>query len=190
MVTTTSEGAAIGPHEHPRMHWGAVFAGWFIATGMAALLYLFGLAVGFSAFDPYHAAAEAKGLSAGAIVWLILTWAAALWIGSMFASWFEGSNDTEMGVVRGIAVWGVSMTATGLLVASGATHFLLFATSTTLSPVDATAAATAHNTAVAMWTGFVSAVLALVTSAFGGWTGAHHVHRIYHLRTYGRHARL
>jgi len=189
MVSTTAEGA-IGSHEHPRMHWGAVFAGWFIATGMAGLLYLFGLAVGLSAVDPYHAAAEARGLSVGAVVWLILTWAAALWIGSMFASWFEGSNDTEMGVIRGVTVWGVAMTATGLLVASGTTRFLLFATSATLSPVGATAAATAHSTAVAMWTGFIGAALALIASAFGGWTGAHHVARIYHLRTYRPHARL
>ena len=32
-----------------------------------------------------------------------------------------------------------------------------------------------------------TAVLMLVTAAFGGWLGAHHVDRVYHLRTYTRH---
>lgn len=186
MVTTTAD-TAIGTHEHPRMRWGAVFAGWFIATGMAGLLYLFGLAVGLSALDPYRAAATARGLSAGAIVWLILTWGAALWVGSMFASWFEGSNDTEMGVVRGLTVWGLSMTATGLLIASGATRFLLLSTALPVGPPEATAGAAAHSATVALWTGFVCAVLALIASVLGGWTGAHHVHRVYHLRSYRPH---
>ena len=29
--------------------------------------------------------------------------------------------------------------------------------------------------------------LRLATAALGGWLGAHHVHRVYHLRTYTRH---
>lgn len=52
--------------------------------------------------------ATAKAIAVGALVWLILTSGAALWIGSMFASWFDGGNDTEM----------------GLLIASGQTHFM------------------------------------------------------------------
>ena len=73
--------------EHPVMRWGAVWAGWLLATGIAALLYAFGLAVGFSAFNPQSPAAVAHGISGGAITWMILTWAASLWLGSMFATW-------------------------------------------------------------------------------------------------------
>ncbi len=178
--------AVIG--EHPVMRWSAVFAGWFVATGMALMLYVFGLAVGFSAFDPRNVATVAHGISAGAFVWTILTWGAALWIGGMFASWFDGRNDTEMGVLRGLTVWGVSMSATGLLVVSGLTHVAFIkamppeAAGPALDPVQA-----AHYAARLMWVAFGSSAVSLVTSAFGGWMGAHHVHHVYHLRKYDKH---
>jgi hypothetical protein len=182
---------AIVPGEHPVMGWGAVWAGWFLATGVAALLYAFGLAVGFSGFNPGSPEIVAKGVSGGAIAWMILTWAASLWLGGMFATWFDGRNDTEMGVIRGLAVWGVSVTATVLLVASGMTHltFTAAAIPTTEGiPTVIDPAALAQYTARIMWTAFGCALASLVTAAFGGWLGAHHVHRVYHLRTYTPHA--
>src|SRR6185437_4187702 len=91
-------------------------------TGTALLLCAFGLAIGLSTVKPHDPATVAHGFSAGAFVWMVLTWAAALWAGGMFASWFDGRNDTEMGVVRGLAVWGVSMTATALAMGAGLTH--------------------------------------------------------------------
>jgi hypothetical protein len=180
--------------EHPVMRWGPVFAGWFVATGTALLLYAFGMAVGFSALDPRSPAAIAHGASAGAMAWVILTWAAALWTGGMFASWFDGRNDTEMGVVRGLTVWGLSMAATALVVASGLTHAasMTSAAATGGAAVASPAvdpAEAARYLAASMWTAFGSAVAALVTSAFGGWMGAHHVHRVYHLRRYAQHLR-
>lgn len=108
--------------EHPVMRWGAVFAGWFVATGIALVLYTFGLALGLSALDPHNTTAVTHGVSAGVAVWTILTWGASLWMGGMFASWFDGGDDTEMGVVRGLTVWGLSMASTALLAASGLMH--------------------------------------------------------------------
>lgn len=166
------------------MRWGAIWAGWFVATGTALLLYAFGLAIGFSAVNPRDAATVAHGLSAGAFVWIILTWAAALWSGAMFASWFDGRNDAEMGVVRGLTVWGLSMAATGLTIGSGLTHaaFVTASANAGAPPVDPTQAA--HYMAALMWVAFVSAVVSLITAACGGWLGAHHIHRVYHLRQY------
>lgn len=190
MATTTAEHLTDAVvRQHPVMQWGAVFAGWFVAAGTALMLYAFGMAVGLSAFDPRNAAAVARGVSAGAIVWTILTWAAALWTGGMFASWFDGRNDTEMGVVRGLTVWGLSMAATGLLMAGGLTHATFLTTTAEAGgpPVDPMQAA--HYLAAVMWTAFGSAVVSLVTSALGGWMGAHHVHRVYHLRRYVEHHR-
>jgi len=171
------------------MRWGAIWAGWFVATGTALLLYAFGLAIGFSAVNPRDAATVAHGLSAGAFVWMILTWAAALWTGGMFASWFDGRNDTEMGVVRGLTVWGLSMAATGLAISSGVTHAARVTTfaSAGAAPVDPTQAA--HYMAALMWAAFASAVVSLITGAFGGWMGAHNIHRVYHLRQYAEHGR-
>jgi hypothetical protein len=39
-----------------------------------------------------------------------------------------------------------------------------------------------------MWTVFVSLLLGLLAAALGGWLGASHVHRVYHLRRYPRSA--
>lgn len=173
--------------EHPMLRWGAVFAGWFVATGMALVLYLFGLALGFSAFDPRNVTDVAHGLSAGAIVWTILTWGAALWIGGMFASWFDGRNDTEMGVVRGLTVWGLSMVATALLVTSGLAHVALVNAMPATGDEPVSRVQAAHYVATAMWVAFGSSLVSLITSAFGGWIGARHVHHVYHLRRYARH---
>jgi hypothetical protein len=194
MATAAEQRTLTAVREHQAIRWGAVFAGWFLATGTALMLYAFGMAIGLSALDPRNPAAVAHGASAGAIVWLILTWAAALWTGGMFASWFDGRNDTEMGVVRGLTVWGLAMAATGLVMASGLTHaaFVTAAAGTGDAaagspPIDPTRAA--HYLAAVMWTAFGSAVVSLVTSALGGWMGAHHVHRVYHLRRYAEHLR-
>lgn len=183
-------GNPIVTQEHPVMRWGAVWAGWLLATGIAALLYAFGLAVGFSAFNPQDPAAVARGISGGAMTWMILTWAASLWLGAMFSTWFDGRNDTEMGVIRGLAVWGLSLTATTLLIASGMTHLAFSAAAPTDSLPNLDAAAVAQYSARIMWTAFGCALASLVTAAFGGWLGAHHVHRVYHLRTYTKHGTI
>lgn len=189
MATTSADlRSAADVREHPVMHWGAVFAGWFVAAGTAVVLYAFGLAIGFSAIDPRDAAVVSRGISAGTIVWMILTWGAALWAGGMFASWFDGRNDTEMGVVRGLTVWGLSVTVAGLLAARGLVHIGAAATAgATVQTIDP--ALLARYVAAAMWTAFGCAVLSLVTAAFGGWLGAHHVHHVYHLRKYEPHGR-
>lgn len=174
--------------EHPVMRWGAVWAGWFLATGVAALLYVFGLAVGFSTVNLNSMAAVGRGLSGGAMAWIILTWGASLWLGAMFASWFDGRNDTEMGVIRGLCVWGLSVTATVLLAGSGLTHLAAavpVASPEGLPNVDA--AMVSQYTSRLMWAAFGSALLSLVTAALGGWLGAHHVHLVYHQRTYAPH---
>ncbi|HEU5442359.1 MAG TPA: hypothetical protein VFU61_00945, partial [Steroidobacteraceae bacterium] len=118
---------------------------------------------------------------------IILTWAAALWSGAMFASWFDGRNDTEMGVVRGLTVWGLSMAATGLTIGRGLTHaaFVTSSAAAGAPAVDPTRAA--HYVAALMWVAFASAVVSLITGALGGWMGAHHIHRVYHLRQYSEH---
>lgn len=184
METLESTGTS---REHPAMRWGAVWAGWLLATGIAALLYTFGLAVGFSAIDWQSPAIMERGMPAGAIAWIILTWAASIWLGAMFATWFDGRNDTEMGVIRGLAVWGLSLTATTILIASGMTHVTLATVAPTDGLPNVDAADLARYTSRIMWTAFGSALASLPTAAFGGWLGAHHVHRVYHQRAYVRH---
>jgi hypothetical protein len=106
------------------MRWSAIIGGWLVATGIASLMYVAGLAIGFTAFDPYNAAATAKGIGTGTAIWMILTWAVSLFLGGMFASWFDGRADQTVGSLHGVAVWGLSIAASGLLLAVGLTQFV------------------------------------------------------------------
>ena len=173
--------------EHPVMRWGAVFAGWFVATGIALVLYTFGLALGLSALDPHNTTAVTHGVSVGAAVWTILTWGASLWMGGMFASWFYGRDDTEMGVVRGLTVWGLSMALTALLAASGLMHVALVNMMPQAGGPPANPTQAAHYIATLMWVAFGSALVSLITSVIGGWLGSHQIHHVYHLRKYTKH---
>jgi len=103
----------------PSMNWGAIIAGWLVAVGVAFLMYAGGLAMGFSVFDPHDAEATAKGIGAGTALWMIVTWIVALLLGGMFASWFDSRDDRNMGFMHGITVWGLSVAASGLLLALG-----------------------------------------------------------------------
>ena len=257
--------------DFPPLSFRSIFAGWFIATGVAALLYLAGLALGFSSFNAWDAAGSAKGIGIGTAIWMVLTWVTALFLGGMFASWFDGRNDDTIGAVHGLTVWGVSMVATAIWVAFGlsqavTTHgaiaslhpaqtrtgtaatpaapaavmvldahiarlissdgrndrrlsapvtaaliaghqdtasALLAAESGTSQPdaaaslarlapetqaatreAKAAADAAAHYAAMTLWIAFISALLALIAAALGGWLGAGQVHRVYHLRRY------
>lgn len=113
----TTYGSAIAVDPFTPMRWSAVFAGWFVATGIAIILYGAGAALGFTAFNPHNAEAAAKGLGIGTMIWMILTWAASLFVGGLFASWFDGRADDTMGSLHGITVWGVAMTASTLWLA-------------------------------------------------------------------------
>jgi hypothetical protein len=104
------------------MSWSAIFGGWLVAAGIAFLLYVAALAIGFAAFDPYNASASAKGIGVGTALWMVLTWAAALFLGGMFASWFDGKTDRTVGALHGITVWGLSIVVTLVLVALGLTQ--------------------------------------------------------------------
>ncbi|MEO8777551.1 MAG: hypothetical protein ABI389_02660 [Rhodanobacter sp.] len=256
----------------PPLSFKSIFAGWFIATGIAALLYLAGLALGFSSFNAWDAAGSAKGIGIGTAIWMVLTWVTALFLGGMFASWFDGRNDDTIGAVHGLTVWGMSMVATAIWVAFGLSQAVttngaiasmhpaqgrtgttastpaapaavmvlnahvarlistdgrndrrlsapvtaaliaghedtasaLLAAESGTSQADAaaslariapeiqaatreakaTADAAAHYAAMTLWIAFISAFLALIAAALGGWLGAGQVHRVFHLRRY------
>ncbi len=120
----TASTAVVESHSHATMRWSAIIGGWLVATGIASLMYVAGLAIGFTAFDPYNAAATAKGIGTGTAIWMVLTWAVSLFLGGMFASWFDGRADQTVGSLHGVAVWGLSIAASGLLLAVGLTQFV------------------------------------------------------------------
>jgi hypothetical protein len=119
-ATTT----VVDTHPYATVRWSAIIGGWLVATGIASLMYVAGLALGFSAFDPYNASATAKGIGIGTAIWMVLTWAVSLFLGGMFASWFDGRTDQTVGSLHGVTVWGLSVAASGLLLAVGLTQFV------------------------------------------------------------------
>ena len=255
---------------HAPMSFRAIVAGWLVASGVAGLLYVAGLALGFSSFNAWHAEASAKGIGIGSAIWMIVTWVVALLLGGLFASWYDGRDDQTSGALHGVTVWGLSVTATGLWLAlglanamhghpsgdmrgpgdRGGMHAGMMATDdgeaiavldanvasllgehnrTGAAPIvaalvaghDVTASSllaadngsslgdathalqrlapeisnarvaaktaadrAAHYTAMTLWIAFISSFLALLAAAIGGWLGAGHIHRVYHLRTY------
>jgi hypothetical protein len=114
----------VGAHPYASVRWSAIIAGWMVATGVATLMYVAGLAFGFSVFDPYNAASSAKGVGGGTVIWIVLTWIVSLFLGGMFASWFDGKADQTVGTLHGVAVWGLAMTASMVLITLGATQAL------------------------------------------------------------------
>src|SRR3569833_3006838 len=103
--------------------WISIFGGWVVAMGIAWLFYVLGLAVGFSSFDLTATEAVSKGIGIGTTIWVILTWAASLFVGAMFASWVDGRADTTVGALHGGAVWGLALTITTILTAFGVSNF-------------------------------------------------------------------
>lgn len=120
--TESTSTSYVDVHAYATMRWSAIIAGWIVATGIASLMYVFGLALGFTAFDPYNADATTKGIGMGTAVWMVLTWAVSLFLGGMFASWFDGRSDQTVGTLHGVTVWGLSVAASGLLLAVGLTQ--------------------------------------------------------------------
>ena len=122
--TETTSASRVDVHPYATMRWSAIVGGWLVATGIASLMYVAGLALGFSAFDPYNVDVTAKGIGMGTAVWMVLTWAVSLFLGGMFASWFDGRSDQTVGTLHGVTVWGLSVAASGLLVAVGLTQIV------------------------------------------------------------------
>jgi hypothetical protein len=120
-VETTT---VVGTHPYATVRWSAIFGGWVVATGVASLMYVAGLAFGFSIFDPYNASASAKSIGIGTAIWIVLTWVVSLFLGGMFASWFDGKADQTIGTLHGVAVWGLAIAASGLFVTLGLTQAL------------------------------------------------------------------
>lgn len=108
--------------KHPPMKFKAVIAGWLVATASAGLLYVAGLALGFASFDAWNTAGSVKAIGIGTAAWMIITWVGSLFVGGMFAAWFDGRNDDTSGALHGVTVWGLSLTATALWLALGLSH--------------------------------------------------------------------
>lgn len=100
-----------------RLSWGAIFAGFVVATVTQIVLSVLGLAIGFSAVDA--GTNSAGGYSIGAAIWFIATAAVSLFLGGLVLGRFAGILKTKDGVLHGIVMWGLSTLLAVWMVANG-----------------------------------------------------------------------
>ncbi|MDB5356656.1 MAG: hypothetical protein JWN24_3109 [Phycisphaerales bacterium] len=168
--------AAPWPHYY---FWGSVVAGTatVMAIGFLSLALMFGCHVG-----TYENGAISFGLGAG--LWIIVTSAIAYYIGGMVASSFTDAR--QMGWLRGMTVWGISVPLTFLLIAIIAGGFGLAygaSTHTTEQVMTNTQAATLRHGDLFVnfggaWTVFISLAVGLFCALTGGSTGSRNMDRM------------
>ena len=186
IAVTTGLGESLPRGTRQTVRWSAVIAGWLVAAGIAYLFYLAGLAIGFTVFDPTDARRVSDGIGVGASLWMVLTWVVSLFLGGMFASWFDRSGDRTVGTMHGVAVWALAVTATAALMTLGVSEALPNGAAL-LHPVNAgkeaaevaLSEAARDYTATALWVLFASTFLAMISAGLGGWTGAGHEEQLF-----------
>lgn len=95
---------------HPRVSWGAVFAGAVTAVGLWMLLYAFGLAIGASTINVRDSgSAKATGIFEG--VWGVVAPLIALFIGGFVAGRGAGVIKRGDGALHGFITWGIATIA-------------------------------------------------------------------------------
>ncbi|NKI35273.1 hypothetical protein HFP89_08850 [Wenzhouxiangella sp. XN79A] len=107
----------IVPEGMHRISWGAIFAGLIGAQALLWLLLLLGSALGASILDATDAGALGAGLGWGTIIWLILSFLVAYFIGGVMAGRLSSDPSPAGGMLHGVTVWS---TATVLTLVFGA----------------------------------------------------------------------
>jgi hypothetical protein len=100
-----------------RLSWGAITAGFVVATVVQVLLSVLGLAIGFSAWDPRTEGVG--GIGIGAAVWFVATAVLSLFAGGLVLGRLAGILKTRDGVLHGIVMWGLSTLLAVWMVANG-----------------------------------------------------------------------
>lgn len=90
-----------------RIGWGAVIAGFFIATVTQLLLNILGFAIGLSVFDPQGTSGTAMGI--GAVIWTIVTSLISVFVGAWVAGRYTSIRERGEGPLQGALVWALSL---------------------------------------------------------------------------------
>ncbi len=103
-------GVTTGRSAHPRVSWGAVFAGAVAAVGLWMLLYALGLAIGASTLN-VHSTSSAKSTGIFTGVWGAVAPLVALFIGGLVAGRAAGVDHRTDGAMHGFVTWGLAAIA-------------------------------------------------------------------------------
>ena len=118
---TLDERTNILPPQGPRVRWGGVMSGLFIAIGVLMVMSALGLAIGVTALgDPREATGDtASGLGIGAGVWAFITLLIALFLGGLVSTKVTDRPDRPGAVMHGALVWVLFFLFTIWLIGSG-----------------------------------------------------------------------
>jgi putative membrane protein (TIGR04086 family) len=151
------------------IHWGAVFAGVVWALAITVLLSALWLALAYGS--------EIAGIRNN-IEWFLAGSAMfALLVGGFVAGWTPGVRGWAPGLLNGMTVWGLMLTASLLLgipsVLGGAAAFggNVIGAVTNAGTGGAGGAAANQAADTALWAGFWTALIGLVLAALGGALG-------------------
>lgn len=96
------------PYPVSRIGWGAVIAGFFIATVTQILLNSLGFAIGLTAVDPQmDTSGTALGIGAG--IWTLVTSLISVFIGAWVAGRYTSIRERGEGPLQGALVWSLSL---------------------------------------------------------------------------------
>lgn len=168
---TTAAGYATAPSEdtleHNRIHWGAVWAGFFVAFFVFLVMEFLGLAIGMSITgkppSDFRLASE---------IWTAVFAFVAYLIGGYAAGKSASVFDRQWGAVNGFMVFLLTVPIALLLSGLGVGTVLGFAgnaVSTSASTANTTQIAA--TTSGAAWTIFVVLVVGFIASGIGGYLG-------------------
>ncbi len=103
-----------------RLSWGAIIAGFVVATGLHIVLALLGVAIGFTAWDPaYPGGARAGDVAAGVGIWTAIAGIIALFIGGMTTGRLAGVLTQGDGALHGVVMWALTTIIILWLIVSG-----------------------------------------------------------------------
>ncbi len=119
MNTNQGEIYGLVPEGLHRISWGGVFAGLVGTLALLWLLILLGSALGVSILDASDAAALGSGLGWGAVIWLILSFLFAYFIGGVMAARLSSDPTSLGGMLHGVTVWSTATVLSLVLSAWG-----------------------------------------------------------------------
>lgn len=121
--------------------WSAILAGIAVALALMSFLHLLGLAVGMSIVDISDGEALGEGLGIGAVIWSIISWCAALFLGAMLTARLSGEGSETVGLLSGVTLWASTSVLVMALAFTGMTSIVGGTFSLASSAVSASASA-------------------------------------------------
>ncbi|QDV04846.1 hypothetical protein Poly30_03400 [Planctomycetes bacterium Poly30] len=110
--------------ERSHVSWGALLSGLALTTALGWVLMLLGGAFGLSVADIDDVEALSQGFGIAAVLWFILSWLIAYFVGALVAARLSGTVDDRVGMMHGMTVWSLGTITTVLLASAGAQNAL------------------------------------------------------------------